>query len=98
VQDIHATSSDHENSVRYSIKVKVLAGGDIKSKFLWCDVCNHVPALFLMRDKIERVFDEVDANPRNWTKFLEDILDAVLLFIREMDFGTMGNQMVNKGL
>jgi len=51
-----------------------------------------------MRDKIKRVSDEIDANPRNWTKFLEGILDAVLLFTCKMNFGTVGNQMVNKGL
>ncbi len=44
------------------------------------------------------ISDKVDANPRNRAKFLEGFLGEVLVFVCEMNFGTMGNQMVNKGM
>jgi hypothetical protein len=42
---------------------------------------------------------EVDASPRNGTKFFEDNLGEVLLIARKTaNLGTMGNQMVNRGM
>jgi hypothetical protein len=75
-----------------------LAGSDKTSKALWIDIENRALVITVIRGKIDRVLDEVDADPRNWTIFIEGILDEALLFIREINFGTMRNQMVNKGL
>jgi hypothetical protein len=45
------------------------------------------------------ISDKVDANPRGRTDYLAGIQGEVLLYIRKVvNFGTMGNQMVNKGM
>jgi hypothetical protein len=50
-----------------------------------------------MMENSALIDDEVDAKSSDRTKSFKVILGEVLLLIREMNFGTVGNPMVNKG-
>jgi hypothetical protein len=78
--------------------VEANAVEDKASKVVYCDMCNGGHTKTFTGAKFAPMSDKVDANPRNRTKSLKGILGEVLLFIREMDFGTVGSQMVNKGM
>jgi hypothetical protein len=54
--------------------------------------------MIFIAETLIRILGEVDTHPGNGTQVFEVSLGGVLLFIRKAEnFGTMGNQMVNKG-